>query len=216
MLFFVSMTFQGCFEIIEQIQFKKDGSGNFQLTLNLSKSKTKLNSMMKLETVNGHPVPTKESISAKVKEIEQVVAKTPGITNVRTSLDFNNFIGVLSCNFSSVVQLNKAIKYVKVKEKATGAALEDHYGYDSQTKVFSRINKYPMKKGYSSMTKADKEIFSNASYTAIYKFESDITGYSNKDAKISPNKRAIMLNSRALDIITEKKSIENNINLTNQ
>ena len=107
MLLFVSMACQSCFEIIEQIQFKNDGSGNFQLTLNLSKSKTKLNSMMKLETVNGHPVPTKESISAKVKEIEQVVAKTPGISTVQTSLDFTNFIGVLSCNFSNVTQLNK-------------------------------------------------------------------------------------------------------------
>jgi hypothetical protein len=37
---------------------------------------------------------------------------------------------------------------------------------------------------------------------------------SNKETKISPSKKALMLKLNALDIITEKRSIENKITLT--
>ena len=212
---FISMLFQSCFEIIEQVQLKNDGTGNFQLTLNLSKSKTKLNSIMKLETINGHPVPTQQSISKKIKEIENIVKNTQGITNVNTTINFENYITVLSCNFINIAQLNKAIKNVKVNEKATGAALDDNYAYDTKTKIFQRKNNVPLKEKYSSMSKADKEIFSNAGFTTIYKFESTVVGTTNKDAKLSASKKAVMVHQQALDIITQKKSIENNINITN-
>jgi hypothetical protein len=213
---FISMIFQSCFEVIEQLQIKNDGSGNFQLTFNLSKSKTKLNSISKLQTINGHPVPSRQNINEKLQEIESAAAKTPGISNVKTTVDFDNYIAVLSCSFISIAQLNKAIKNVKVKEKATGAALEDNYAYDGNTKIFQRKNNVPLKEKYLSMSKADKEVFSNAGYTTIYKFESGVGSISNKEAKLSATKKAVMLNLQALDIVTEKKSIENKINITNQ
>ena len=216
LLIFISMIFQSCFEIIEQLQIKNDGSGNFQLTFNLSKSKTKLNSISKLQMINGHPVPTRQNIHDKLQEIETATAKVPGISNVKTTVDFDNYIAVISCSFKNITQLNKAIKNVKIKEKATGAALEDNYMYDEKTKIFQRKNNVPLKETYSSMSKADKEIFSNAGYTTIYKFESDINSISNKDAKLSASKKAVMLNLQALDIVTQKKSIENNININKQ
>ena len=66
------------------------------------------------------------------------------------------------------------------------------------------------------MSNADKEVFATANYTAIYKFESTVASASNKDAAISPGKKAVMLKLNALDIIMNKKSIENKINLTKQ
>ena len=216
LLFCCTLLFSSCFEIIEQVQLKDDGSGNLQLTLNLSKSKTRLNSIMKMETINGHPVPTKETITKKVGEIRSVIEKTSGINNVQVSLDFDNYIGVVSFNFLNVLQLNKAIKAVKLKEKATGLALEDNFTYNATSKTFERKNAATLRDAYSSMSKADKEIFSTAGYTAIYKFESAIVTTSNKDAKLSPGKKAVMLSQPVLAIITEKKSIENKINITNK
>ncbi len=214
LLLFISISCESCFEIIEQLQLKNDGSGNLQVTLNLSKSKTRLSSILKMETVNGHPVPTKESIVNTIKGIGSTMEKTPGISNVKTTADMENFIAVFSCNFSNITQLNKAIKNVKLTEKAKAGELSDHYNWDDKTKTFQRINKLPLKQTYTRMSKADKEIFSSATYTSIYKFEHPVTASTNKGAKISPSKMAIMLNSNALDIITEKTSIENNIKLT--
>ena len=45
-LFVCLISLTGCFEIVEQLFLKTDGSGDFQMVLNLSKSRTRLNSIM--------------------------------------------------------------------------------------------------------------------------------------------------------------------------
>lgn len=215
-LLFCLIFLQSCFEIIEQVSLKNDGSGNFQLVLNLSKSKTKINAIMKMKTVNGHDVPTKEQIQQKITTIEKIISQTVGISNVKTTVDFDNYITTLSCNFSKVSQLNNAIKNINDKESAKIKDVEKMYMYDVSSNTFSRLNKFSLREDYNKMSNADKEVFATANYTTIYKFESSITTISNKDAKIAPSKKAVMLNQNALDLITNKKSIENKITLTKQ
>ena len=43
-------SFTSCFEIVEDISFKKDGSGVLKLILNLSQSKNEINTLMKLDS----------------------------------------------------------------------------------------------------------------------------------------------------------------------
>ena len=216
LLFSCLILFQSCFEIIEQVFIKNDGSGNFQLVLNLSKSKTKLNSIIKMETINGHEVPSKAEIKSRITDIEKTVAKTPGLTNVKTTVDFDNFIATLSCNFSKVSQLNTAVKIVYDKQNGKLKGVEKTYDFDAATQTFTRYNKFSVKDEYKKLSNADKEIFATANYTAIYKFESNVGAASNKETQISPSKKATMLKQNALDLITEKKSVENKITLTKQ
>ena len=213
-LFSCMILFQSCFEIIEQVFIKKDGSGNFQLVLNMSKSKTKLNSMMKMKTVNGHEVPSKAAITQKVTDLEKTMKKTAGISNVNTQLDFDNYIFTLSCNFAKVASLNATVKNIGEKEKSQSKAIERSYEFDAAENTFSRLNKFSLKEEYQKMSNADREIFANANYTSIFRFDSDVTATSNKESKVAGNKKAVMLKLNALDIITNKKSIENKINLT--
>ncbi len=208
-----SLCCSSCFELIEQIQLKKDGSGSLQVTLNMSKSRTRLNSLIKMKTVNGHDVPSKEEIALKVKDIEKAVAKTPGISSAASSIDFENYIITLSCNFKSVPQLNAVSKSIRESENAPDKNTDQFYLFDAAQKSFSRLNKFSLKKEYEKMSNADKEIFATANYTTIYKFESEIKSTSNKESKISASKKAVMLKQNALDIITNKKSVENKITL---
>lgn len=212
-LFCCLFLLQSCFEIIEQLVIKDDGSGNFQLLVNMSKSKTKLNSIRKMKTVNGHEVPTKEEITNKVAEIEKAIKNTAGISNVKTNLDFDNYIATVSCNFSKVGSLNAAIRNIADKENGKDKVIEDSYQYDPASKTFSRLNKFIVKEDYKKMSNADKEIFATANYTGIFRFDSEVASTSNKDSKISANKKAVMLKLNALDVISSKKSIENKINL---
>lgn len=212
-LFSCLVSLTGCFEIVEQLFLKADGSGDFQLVLNLSKSKTRLNSIMKMKTINGHDVPSKEDIKYRMANIEKTVAKTPGISNVKTSLDFDNFIASISCNFKHVAGLNNAVKNIYLKENASKKAPDKFYEYNAG--VFERLNKYSFKEDYKKLSNADKEIFATANYTAVFKFESTVSAAGNKETKIAPSKKAVMLKLNALDIIHEKRSIENKINLTN-
>jgi len=213
LLFSCLLLFQSCFEIIEQVFIKNDGSGNFQLVINLSKSKTRVNSIMKMKTVNGHDVPTKAEITEKLAAIEKTIAGTAGISNVKTNLDFTNYIATLTCDFSKVAQLNTVVKNINDKEKGK-QKIEKSFDLDAATNVFSRLNKFQFREDYNKMSNADKEIFSGANYTAIYKFEKPVSQVSNKDANVSPSKKAVMLKLNVLDIITNKKSIENKITIT--
>ena len=214
LLFAILIGFSGCFEIIEQITMKNDGSGNFQIVLNLSQSKTKINSFMKMKTVNGHPVPTKEEVRQKIAEIESAAAKTPGISAVKSNIDFDNYIVTLTCNFTKVTQLNGIVKNINAANKGDAKYSEKYFDYDPATNTFSRCSKISLKDNYKKMSNADKEVFAGANYTSIYKFEAPIETEANKNAKISPSKKAVMLKVGAIDIITNTTVLENKIKLS--
>ena len=205
---------QGCFDIIEQLYVKDDASGNYQLTLNLSRSKTRINSFIKMKTVNGHKVPSRDEISRKLKEVEGKVASTPGLSAVKTSIDFDNYIITLNCNFKDVKQLNAAIRNNDETSGKVAEARAKSFGYDAAAKLFSRFNKFPVRESYNKMSNADKEIFSTATYTSVYRFDSPVIVQSNPDSKLSPSKKAVMIKLNILDIISGKKSFENTIKLT--
>jgi hypothetical protein len=207
-----TLMLQSCFEIIEQLVMKSDGSGNLQLVLNMSKSKTRLNSIMKMKTVNGHKVPDQNEIRQKLADIEKDIKATPGISNVKTSLDFENFIVTLTCDFTSVNSLNTGIRNLAEKSK-NKKPVENSFEYDIAGKTFSRLNKFLIKDEYDKMSNADKEIFATANYTNIFRFDTEVISTSNRDSKIAANKKAVMLKLNALDIISNKKSIENKIKL---
>lgn len=203
----------GCFEIVEQLFLKADGSGDFQLVLNLSKSKTRLNSISKMKTINGHTVPGREEIKYRLADMEKTVGKTSGISKVKTNIDFDNYIASISCSFKTVVSLNEAVKNIYLKENAGKKAPEKIYEY--RPGVFERLNRYSFKDDYKKLSNADREIFATANYTAVFRFESPVSAVSNKETKTAPSKKAVMLKLNVLDVIHEKKSIENKINLTN-
>ncbi len=209
----LTFTFQSCFDVIEEVSLKTDGSGSFKLVLNMSRSKTRINSIMKMKTVNGHDVPTKEDIKQKITGIENVIKKTAGISTVKTNIDFDSYIASITCNFSNVGSLNKAVKNISDKENNTKPGIEKNYEYDAIAKTFSRLNKFSLKDEYQKMSNADREIFSGASYTGIFRFENAVSTISNSESKVAANKKAVMLKQNALDIITNKKSIENKITL---
>lgn len=205
---------QSCFEVVEQVTLHNNGSGDFQLVLNMSKSKTKINSLVKMKTVNGHPIPTKEEITKKIADIEKTLQNTSGITNVKTKLDFDSYIATLSCSFDKVSSLNAAVKNINTKEKSTNKAYEKNYEYDVVSKVFTRLDNFSLKKEYDKMSNADKEIFATANYTGIFRFDDSIANVSNGNSKIAADKKAAMLKENMLDVITDKKPIENKITLT--
>jgi hypothetical protein len=57
-----------CFEVIEEIAIKNDGTGDVVLTINLSQSKTKVASVMLLDSVQGYKVPSKQKIQQELNE----------------------------------------------------------------------------------------------------------------------------------------------------
>jgi len=205
--------FTSCFEIIEDVQVKKDGSGQVSLTVNLSQSKTKLHSIMLLDSINGYKIPNEKDIKNYFDTISTTLKQTRGISNVQSQLDFDAFVFSVSCNFTDTQALNQVLMQLSTKEEATKIQHHKAFSYNKHQKTFIRSYHYDIAKEFSQVNTKDRNIFENASYRSIYHFDQSIKSSSNAAAKISKNKKAIMLLVDAQDLIGGKKTIKNKITL---
>jgi hypothetical protein len=127
-----------CFDILEKANVKNDGSGEYTIILNASKSKTRLASISKMETINGKKVPKKTEIEAKINEAARIFKSTPGISNVKTSMDFDNYIIKLSCNFRKIENINAGLEQLKAKNIIGKMVPTQIYSQNTIKKTFTR------------------------------------------------------------------------------
>lgn len=200
-----------CFDILDKINVKADGSGEYSLILNASKSKTRLASISKMETINGKKVPKRSEIEAKINEAARIFKATPGISNVKTSMDFDNYIIKLSCNFKKIENINAGLEQLKAKNIVGKMVPVQLYSQSPEKKTFTRNKVSSFKNDYDKMSKADKEVFNDAKYTSVMQFENTIKTQTNNAYLLSPNKKAVKLEANILDFILQKKQLQNTI-----
>lgn len=210
-LFCFVFLFQSCFEVIEEVKMKDDGSGHFNFVINFSQSKTKINSILKMQKINGYTIPSKEEIINEAAKLEELAQNTTGISNVKTNIDLTNYIFVIDLDFQKISNLNAVFLKLKNSKKINPTIATDYFTFSD--KKFVRSQKVPIKALYDKLEKADKEVFQNAKYTSVYKFDSTIKSFSNKNAIASKSKKAIKLNGSVINVINGNEKIENTITL---
>lgn len=217
LLFPLFLSLTSCFQIIEEINLKNNGTGDMTLTCNFSKSKTKIASILLLDSINGHKVPNEQEIQKNIEKAIDFLKKTEGITDVKKSVDFKNYIVSIHFSFKDISNINNLTKKILEQQKIT-ATNTSYYSFNKKTKTFSRNYKYvdTAKKQYDKLKTDDKTVFKTAVYTSIYRFENDIVSNSNALAKISKSKKATMLQSPVPDLINGKINISNTIQLSKQ
>jgi hypothetical protein len=207
--------FSSCFEVIEEISMKNDGTGDVVLTINLSQSKTKVASVMLLDSVQGYKVPSRQKIQQELNEAVAYLKKSEGISNVKSSSDFNNYIATISFSFKDVSNINNITKNILAQQKIK-ATNTSSYSYNKATKTFSR--KYQpvgtAKTEFNKLKAKDKAVFNGATYTSIYRFESLVTSSINPSSNVSKSKKAVMLKSSIMDLINGKINVSNTIQLS--
>lgn len=200
-----------CFDILDKVNVKADGSGEYSLILNASKSKTRLASISKMETINGKKVPKRSEIEAKINEAARIFKSVPGISNVKTAMDFDNYIIKLSCNFKKIENINAGLEQLKAKNILGKMIPTQIYSHHPGKKTFIRNKINTFKSDYDKLSAADKEVFNNAKYTSVLQFENTVKSQSNASYQLSPNKKAMKLEGNILDFILQKKQVQNNI-----
>lgn len=216
LLFIVLIPFlSSCFEVIEEIAMKNDGTGDMVLTINLSQSKTKVASVMLLDSVQDYKVPSKQKIQQELNEAVAYLRKSEGISNVKSTSDFNNYIATISFSFKDVSNINNITKNILAQQKIK-ATNTSSYTYNKATKTFSR--KYQAigsaKTEFNKLKAKDKAIFNGATYTSIYRFETVVTSSTNPASNVSKSKKAVMLKSSIMDLINGKINVSNSIQLS--
>ncbi|MGB6269738.1 MAG: hypothetical protein WBF67_12095 [Olleya sp.] len=210
LLFF---TFTSCFEIIEEIDLKSDGTGTMTFTLNMSKSKSKLASIMLLDSINGYKVPSRSDIQKGLDDMVSELKKAEGITNIKKTADYDNFIFSVKCDFKSIENINKITNKVAGEQKHNTGLTS--YFFDNNNGDFKRKYTYSneVKKQYNKLKSENKKVFDDASYTVIYRFDKEVESQSNQQAKVSKSKKAVMQRVSALDIINGTGNFSTQIKL---
>ena len=119
---FILFCCSSCFQIIEEISLKADGTGEAKITLNLSQSKSKVSSILLLDSVNGRKVPDEKDIKKFMNEAVTELKKTDGITNIRQSLDMKTYIASVSFSFKNITSVNNLTASLLKKQKIKQAA----------------------------------------------------------------------------------------------
>jgi len=210
-LIFPLLLLTSCFDILDKVNVKADGTGEYTIILNASKSKTRLASISKMETINGKKVPKKGEIENKINEAARIFKATPGISNVKTSMDFDNYIIKLSCNFKKIENINAGLEQLKAKNILGKMIPTQIYSQNLQKKTLIRNKVNTFREDYDKMGKADKEIFNNARYTSVMQFENVVKSQTNNAYLLAPNKKAVKLEADILDLIFQKKQLQNTI-----
>ncbi len=200
-----------CFDILEKANVKADGSGEYTVILNASKSKTRLASISKMETINGKKVPKRPDIEAKINEAARIFRATPGLSNVKTSMDFDNYIIKLSCTFKRIENINAGLEELKSKNIIGKMVPTQIYSQSLAGKSFTRNKINTFRSDYDKLSRADREIFNDAKYISVLQFENSVKSQTNNAYSLSPNRKAVKLEVPILDLILQKKPLQNTI-----
>jgi len=206
----------GCVEIIDDLTLNLDGSGNFKYNLNLSSSKVKINSLLALDSLDGRKVPSLPEIKAKVARIETQLDAQTGISNVKIDADYDNFIFKLSCDFSSLSELQGAVKKVIISENSNKPIPELDFNWliFEDNKLERSVPELTIKKS-NEINEADRDLLKKGTYMSITRFEGEIEKYNNEKAVLSANKKAVMIRTDPYSLAQNPRLLDNVIYLRN-
>ena len=126
-------------------------------------------------------------------------------------MDFDNYIIKLSCNFKKIENINAGLEKLKAQKILGKMVPTQVYAQNLEKKTLTRNKVNTFKEDYDKMSKADKEVFNDARYTSIMQFENPVKSQTNTAYVLSPNKKALKLEADILDVILQKKQIQNTI-----
>lgn len=200
-----SLLLTSCFEITEKIKHHVDQSGEYTLIVDFSKSWFKMKSAIFLEEVDGVKIPNEQEIAEKLHGFKTSASAIDGISNVRTSANFDDYIFVVKLDYNNLKALNLALNSIN-GEKGKVHFLGNTSG------GFERKTSYPIPKKLSSDPQK-KEDLQAANSIAIYTFDKNIQSISNPKSKLSKNQKTVFLKQSVYNVLQNPLLMNNTINL---
>ncbi len=201
-----SLLLTGCFQIIEEINMKADGSGEMVLTLDMSQSVDKVRAYLDAGVVEGKEIPSQSRIQSFLDDLEGDLRTMPGLSGVDIQSNWTSFIFKVRCRFKKVEDLDNAMYELAGKATANnGKKWEPKPNYRYQNGIFRRLFEYSLKPDeFQNLPTSRKVMLEQAKYMVIYRFEKAIDHYSNQAFQLSPSRKAVMLQTTPADIATGK------------
>ncbi|PCJ24399.1 MAG: hypothetical protein COA97_09785 [Flavobacteriales bacterium] len=204
---FLAMLLNSCFEVIEEVTIYADGKGKAGLTVNLSQAKGKLASIMLMDSIKGNPVPSEAEIMKELNNAKRIAEATQGIYDVELKTNFDNFIFELYCSFDSVECINHFVNNLENEYESREILLKNLFSYHNNK--FIRNADFLIPNKHKKEIAKEKSHLLTARYISIVRLPTEVTSMSNEKAKLSKNKKNVMLKIRGDKLLENTSSITN-------
>ena len=166
---------------------------------------------MLMDSIRGFPVPSKEKIQKKLSEMKSLLNGQEGISNVKITENWSEYIFQLTMDFEHVNKLNLALKKTLAKEEKAKKYVYDAYSY-SESK-FSR-NYIAQDYNEFSQWKTDvSTVLEGANLILIHRFDEPIVSKENAKYMLSKNSKSVMFRASFLDLKEKKVTLQNTVSL---
>lgn len=212
---FVLFGLTGCFELEEKAHFNKDGSGNYQFTIDLAKLGSFINMMEAMDQSSDDDEESnpKDEIKKGFEESKSELADIKGISNVTAIEDEENFRFGFSFDFKNINSLNEGMnKIFDIEED--GKPVERTFFSFNQGRLerFEQGNMTDMlnKAGEDNEIQVDAGAFmKDFRFTTIYTFEEPIRNVSNQQVMLSPDRKTVTNSVQPFNTDSKSLSLQN-------
>ncbi len=201
------ISMSACFDITEEVTVNKDGSGKYVSTIDASKLSEQMKMLAAFDTT-GEMIPKlKYSLDSTFAETYKKYGTIKGISNVKIDTA-KDYIYKVSMDFKDVDALNEVINSDKKTEETKNI-------YAWKKGIFSRkdfaLNLDDMKMEDESQKEMAKSMLEGMKYTIIFNLPSKAKNVSNKEAKLSDDKKTVTLACSLLDVMDKKAKLGNEV-----
>jgi hypothetical protein len=205
----------GCFELEEKAHFNKDGSGNYQFTIDLAKLGSFINMMEALDQNydNKEESTPKDEIKEGFEKSKSELSGIKGISNVTAIEDEENFRFGFSFDFKDINALNAGMnKIFDVKKDGEPVDMTffsfkkgrlQRFEQDDMSDILNKANE-------DSEMEIDAGAFmKDFRFTTIYTFEEPIKNVSNQQVMLSPDRKTVTNSVQPFNTDSKNLSLQN-------
>lgn len=212
----ILMLLSGCFEIIEEINLRKDGSGELMLTVDLSESALQVRQYLEAGEVDGKPLPSRQRMESMLEELKARLSKAPGLHGVVVQSNWDRYVFKIRCGFRRVEDLDAALlEMAREAAEQHDKTLRWKPNFRFQNGVFTRFFDFDIDPtDFDRLPATRKRMLESARYIVIYRFEQAIADFNNKAFQLSPSGKALMLQTTPADVLSRRLNPANRITLS--
>ncbi len=192
LVIFMAFSLTSCFHIAEEIFFRKNGSGTYQLTFDMSR----VASMM--EMMGGSNAEMDASLDEMYREFDKVkkrMESVEGITNARQEIDKKTMTLTTAFDFTNLKALNGGMSEMFNDPNNPGFEPHDYFTYSGGKLV--RSGKDDLSQAIAESMSGNESpdmdpeiLFADVYFESTLKFERSFKDFSN-DAYYSPDKNTL-------------------------
>ncbi len=202
----------GCLEFIEEITLNKDGSGTYEVTLNLSASQTRINSLLALDSLNGKKVPTRREMHEKFETFVEELNSKSTITSATGDFNDEQWIGSIAIDFEELEPMQETVIQALSKKEMDTAPYEIRW--NEKKTMFSRVLATDsLEKWRKKIEKEDEQQLEKGKVVFIQRFDQPISSCSSSAVRMAKNNKAAMLMTSPLSLLKKPEQLNFSIQL---